>query len=482
MKRFMEGKKNNYIQYKLLLEDAKDLIIIIQENNIVFVNQKPLADLGYSISDVTDKNIFSFIHLDDIEKVFEFQIKKARNNGVPDDLIFRIVSKNGHLVFVKIISITTVWEGKPARLVCIKNITDTKLNELAVKRSEELLSAIINNLPDPTFVIDVNGRVYLWNKALEKISNVKSQDIIGKSEYENAVPFYGYKGPPLIDLMLKSDAEIKKEYDFFQRTEDILIAGKFLKSTEGKNNHIWVTSSILYDIQGNVIGSVESFRDMAEIKNAEEKIKASIREKEILLSEIHHRVKNNMQLINSMLSIQLQYVKDPESSDLFKDCISRIKTMALIHKDLYSYKMYSDINFGEFIPKLIDNLSSMYEKHEITMKVEVEEIHLGIDNAIPCGLILNELISNSIKHAFTEGEKGLIAVKLFFDKKTRLCNLIVHDNGKGLPPGFDFSKNLTSFGLLMVNLLTSQLQGTVRLNSVDGTEFVIAFPIKVQKK
>jgi PAS domain S-box-containing protein len=478
----MNGKNNNYIQYKLLLEDASDLIIVIQDNKIEFVNQKPLADLGYSINDVSDKNIFDFIHVDDRERVTEFQIKKAKNERLPDDLIFRIVSKSNRLVFVKIVSITTVWEGKPARLVCVKNITDKRLNELTVKRSEYLLFTIINNLPDPTFVIDINGKVYLWNKAFEKISGVKSQDIIGKGEYENAVPFYGYNGALLIDLMLKPDTEIEKEYDFFQRTEDILIAGRFLASTEEKSLHIWVTSSILYDTQGNIIGAVESFRDMTEIKNAEEKIRASIKEKEILLKEIHHRVKNNMQLIHGMLNIQLQYVKDPESVDLFKDSVSRIETMGLIHNDLYRYTMYADIDFGAFIPKLIDNLRSMYKRQEITMKIEAEEIHLGIDDAIPCGLILNELVSNSLKYAFREGDKGAILVKLFFDKNTRLCNLIVHDNGKGLPPGFDFTKNTTSFGLLMVDLLSLQLQGTVRLNSMDGTEFIIAFPIKIHKE
>ena len=478
----MDGKNNNYIQYKLLLENASALIIVIQDNKIEFVNQKPLADLGYSINDVSDKNIFDFIHIDDREKVAEFQIKKAKNEGLPDDLAFRILSKNGRLVFVKIISITTAWEGKPARLVCVKNITDKRLNELTVKSSEHLLFTIINNLPDPTFVIDVNGKVYLWNKALEKISDVKSQDIIGKGTYESAVPFHGYKAPLLIDLMLKPDTEIEKEYDFFQRTEDILIAGRFLTSTEEKGIHIWVTSSILYDIQGNIIGAVESFRDMTEIKNAEEKIKASIKEKEILLKEIHHRINNNMRIINSMLTLQLQYVKDPESVDLFKDSVSRIETMALIHNNLYRYTRYADIDFGAFIPKLIDNLCSMYKRQKITVKIVAEEIHLGIDDAIPCGLILNELVSNSLKHAFSEGDTGAILVKLFLDKNTRLCNLIVHDDGKGLPPDFDFTKNMTSFGLLMVNLLSSQLHGTVRLNSVDGTEFIIAFPIKIQKE
>lgn len=156
--------------------------------------------------------------------------------------------------------------------------------------------------------------------------------------------------------------------------------------------------------------------------------------------------------------------------------------MALIHNDLYSYTMYTDINFKEFIPKLADNLRSSYKRQDLTVKIEAEEIHLGIDDAIPCGLILNELVSNCLKHAFPEGDKGAILVKLFFDKNTRLCNLIVHDNGIWLPPGFDFSNNMTSFGLLMVNLLSSQLQGTFRLNSADGTEFILAFPIKIQKK
>jgi len=475
----MDAEKNNYIQYKLLLEHASDLIIVVQDDKIEFSNKKPLADLGYSINDVSDKNIFDFIHVDDKDKVTDFQIKMARNEGLPDDLIFRIKTKSDRLVFVKIIIITTMWVDKPARIVCIKNITDKRLNELTVKQTEHLLFTIINNLPDPTFVIDVNNKVYLWNKALEKISDVKSPDIVGKGEYENAVPYHGYKGPMLLDLMLKPDAEIEKEYDFFQRTENILIAGRFLASAEDKSIHIWATSSILFDMQGNIIGAVESFRDLTEIKNAEEKIKASIKEKEILLKEIHHRIKNNMQLIHSMLNIQLQYVKDPEAADLFKDSVSRIQTMALIHNDLYKYSMFADIDFGEFIPKLIANLCSMYKRQDITMKIEAEEIHLGIDDAIPCGLIINELVSNSLKYAYPERDTGVILVKMFFDKNTRLCNLIVHDDGKGLPPDFDFSKNTTSFGLLMVNLLVSQLQGTARLNTVSGTEFIISFPIKI---
>lgn len=472
---------NHDIRYQSLLENTTDLILVLQDNKIAFANQKPLADLGYSINEVSHKNIFDFIYVDDREKVIEYQVKRAREEAWPDDLIFRIATKTGRLVFVKIISMATAWEGKPARLVCVKNITDHKLNALTIKNAEPLLYAIINHLPDPTFVIDVNGKMYLWNKALEVLSQVKAQDIVGKGDYEKAVPFQGYNGRVLIDLMLKSDAENEKAYDSFHRTEEALIAGRFLTATD-KNRQVWVTSSLLYDMQGHILGAVESFRDLTDMLNAEDRLKAAIKEKEILLKEIHHRVRNNMQLINSLLSIQLRYVKDPESVDLFKDSVNRIKTMALIHDGLYQYPLYADINFRELIPKLMDNLGAMYKRPEITMQFEAEEIHLGIDDAIPCGLILNELVSNSLTHAFPEGGPGTIQVKFYYDKRARLCHLIVRDDGKGLPPGYDLTTDMTSFGLVMVNLLSAQLKGTVRLQAGagTGTEISIAFPIKIQ--
>jgi PAS domain S-box-containing protein len=469
-------EENDNNQYKLLLDKASDLMIIAQNDRIEYVNLIPLEEFGYDINDVSYKNIFDFIHIDDREKISEFRTKKFGNEMQTDDLIFRIINKNDSLVFVKIISMTTEWKGTPARLICIKNITDKKINELTVENSEYFLATIIDNLPDPTFVIDIKGKIFLWNKAMEKISGVKSQDIVGKDKYETVMPFDGYKCPLLVDLMSKPDAEIGKEYDFFQRTEGSLVAGRFLKSDEEEK--IWVTSSILYDIRGDVIGAVESFKDMTDIKNVEEKIKIAIKEKDMLLREIHHRVRNNMQLINSMLSLQLQYVREPEYVDLFKDSINRIKTMALIHNELYSYDTYTDINFGEFVPKMINNLFPESKRQNIKIKIESEEIHFGIDDAIPCGLIIYELVSNCLKHAFPDGN-GTVLIKLFYDGKTGRCNLTVSDNGKGMNPCIDLDGNIRSYGLLMVKLLSSQIQGIIRLKPGSGTEFIIDFPLKI---
>ncbi len=187
----MEGEYDNCIRFKSILENANDLVMVIQDDAIEFVNRKPLADFGYSMQDVIDKSIFNFIHADDRDKASEIQIRKALSKGLPDDLIFRIVCKNGSLAFLKIFSIRTEWKGRPAHLVCAINMTDRKLNEITLQQSESLLYVALNNFPDPTFVIDINGRMYLWNKAMETISGVNSSDIAGKHDFESAVPYSG---------------------------------------------------------------------------------------------------------------------------------------------------------------------------------------------------------------------------------------------------------------------------------------------------
>ncbi len=478
---FQYGKRmnNNSNEFKSVLENASDVVLIIQNNNIVFINSKPLEEYGYSITDVTYKNIMDFIFVDDKEKITEFQIRKFKDEGFPDDLVLRIFTKQHRLLFIKTISISTLWQDKPARLVCVKNITNRKINDLTLKNSGNLLFNIINNFSDPTFVLDINKKVYLWNKALEELTGIKSESIIGKGNYKEMLPFVNYKEPDIADLSSKSNEEIEKDYEFFHREEDILIAGRFVYSSNDKKNHVLVTSSILYDIQGNIIGAVESFKDMTDLKNYCNELEHAVKEKKMLIKEIHHRVKNNMQLISSMLSIQLRYVKNPEAEELFKDSVSRISTMAMIHTELYKYTEFADINFQNFIPKIIQNLCVLYNKQDISVEITAEEVHLGIDDAIPCGLVINELLANCYKHAFIDNPKGIITIKLFFQKQTGICSLTIKDNGCGLPADFDYNNNTTSFGLLMVNLLLTQLNGDMKITSESGTEIEITFPVKI---
>lgn len=213
-------------------------------------------------------------------------------------------------------------------------------------------------------------------------------------------------------------------------------------------------------------------------RRAEEQIKASLQEKEVLLREIHHRVKNNLQIISSLLNLQAKYLKDEQVLEIFKNSQNRIESMALIHEQLYQSKNFAKIDFADYIRKLVSNLFSAYVVNSDTTKLQLnlEDIFIGIDVAIPCGLIINELLLNSLKYAFPEGKSGIIRVDFYLTEKEKFV-LIVSDNGIGFPKDFDF-KNTESLGLEIVNALANQLEGDIQLDTNNGVEFKIIFQNK----
>jgi two-component sensor histidine kinase len=216
-------------------------------------------------------------------------------------------------------------------------------------------------------------------------------------------------------------------------------------------------------------------QEIAERKRAEEQIKASLKEKEVLLKEIHHRVKNNLQAISSLLYLQSKGVKDKEALEMFQDGQNRVRSMALIHERLYHSKDLTRVDFAEYVRNLASYLFRSYGVHSnvIQLKVNVEDVFLGIDTAIPCGLITNELISNSLKHAFPGGRGGEIRIELCSDHDGQFT-LVVSDNGVGFPQDLDFL-DTDSLGLQLVNTLIDQLEGTIELDRSGGTVFEITF-------
>lgn len=206
----------------------------------------------------------------------------------------------------------------------------------------------------------------------------------------------------------------------------------------------------------------------------EDQIKASLREKEVLLREIHHRVKNNLQIISSLLNLQSRYIKDKQVLHVFKESQNRIKSMVLIHKKLYQSKDLARVDFAEYIRSLIADLFRSYKADYdlITLKTNIDDVFLGIDTAIPCGLIINELVSNSLKYAFEDGQ-GEIRIDLHSEKEGKFT-LIVSDSGVGFPKDLDF-RNTESLGLQLACTLVDQLQGTIELDRTCGTKFKIAF-------
>jgi len=220
---------------------------------------------------------------------------------------------------------------------------------------------------------------------------------------------------------------------------------------------------------------VEFLRDRTERKLAEEQMRASLREKEVLLQEIHHRVKNNMQIVSSLLKLQAGYVDDRTYYDMFKESQNRIISMALVHEKLYQSEDLASIDLNEYITHLASALFRSYgaDTGSVALKIDVADVVFGVDTAIPCGLIINELVSNSLKYAFPDGKEGEIKIALRFTDGDEIT-LTVSDNGVSIPDELDLT-NTGSLGLKLVHILTDQIRGRLEVDRSEGTTFRIRF-------
>jgi PAS domain S-box-containing protein len=248
-------------------------------------------------------------------------------------------------------------------------------------------------------------------------------------------------------------------------------------SAGGETKWVLEKGREVFSSAGELVALEGFTTDITEGKVAEERLKASLEEKVVLLKEIHHRVKNNLQIIHSLLNLQSGYIRDVKALEMFKECQNRVKSMAIIHEVLYQSKDLARVTFEDYIKSLGGNLFRAYGANSkpLELEIRVQEVMLDIDTAIPCGLIINELVSNSLKYAFTEGKKGKITIDMHPEGTDRLV-LIVRDNGVGLPEGLDF-RHTETLGMQLVNTLTEQLKGNLEVKRAEGTEFKITFPL-----
>lgn len=325
--------------------------------------------------------------------------------------------------------------------------------------SEERYRRLVEHSPDGIIVHNLHELIFANTAAAKILGATNPEELLGKPIYDIIHPDYR----ETVKERLGMEEEGKAAP---------LIEEKFLR-LDGTPVDVEVMA-IPCIYRGNLeVHSV--VRDITERKKAEEQIKASLKEKEVLLREIHHRVKNNMQIIASLLRLQSGYIKEEKYREMLDECQNRITSMALVHEKLYQSKDFSKINFKDYIRDILNGVFQSYYTgvDNISLSTNVEDVSLGIDSAIPCGLIINELVTNSLKHAFPDGRKGKIIVVL--RKIDNEFELIVSDNGVGIPENADFRKT-DSLGLHLVSILAEeQLQGEINLDRSKGTEFKIKF-------
>ena len=330
-----------------------------------------------------------------------------------------------------------------------------------LKEGMNFNDSIVKGIADPMLVVGRDGRITFFNEVASALTGYRAGEALGQ-DYAQLL-----QAPE--DGGIRSSIGSQKAVRGF---EDVI------QLKNGSRATVRGSSAPLKDASGEVIGAIVLLHDMTREKEADEKIKAQLREKEVLLKEIHHRVKNNLQIISSLLSLQSMYIKDKQALGMFKESQNRVKSMALIHEKLYQSKDIARIDFAEYIRNLVGNLIRSYNASPamVRLNIDADNVSLGIDTAIPCGLIINELVTNSLKYAFPDGRKGEIRVGLRsgIDGDPGKYRLVVADNGVGLPESIEVGKTGT-LGMQLVSTLIEQLNGTVVVGREGGTEFVITF-------
>ena len=309
--------------------------------------------------------------------------------------------------------------------------------------------------------------------------NVKENKLYNSSELYRILGlknepefFYFDEGMSHIHPDDKETAITKIKYAIENKTsyenEDRII------TPEGEIRNVKIVGEPVFDKEGNLTGLQGTLQDITDIKRINNELLKSLNEKELILKEIHHRVKNNLQVVSSLLRLQSDSITDKAAIGYLKMSEQRVKSMALIHQQLYRTKDLSRIDFREYLEDLCNYLFFAYDISfsRVALKVEVEDIYFGIDTALPCGLIVNELVTNSIKHAFPDYSIGTLTVKLFREV-TGKYTLVIEDDGKGADV-ISFENN-TTLGMELVKTLTEQLEGEISAESNNGTKITITF-------
>jgi PAS domain S-box-containing protein len=498
-RRASEALRKSEERFRRLFNRIFDPIVIIDKEKVVDVNEAACKLLGYSREELQKLYVGDIHPREEMGKITTAicRVQKSGTDFMGETVL---LSREGRVIPVEAGGVTFELEGKTYVMASFRDITERKKAEEAIKKRKhqlELIHRIQNDIPmnmDIETILksaaESIARSFRYNKVSVNLLDPKKNELEYKVGYHKSgtPPPMGHrqkigegligKAAELRKTIIANDVSKHPSYVVYYQsnTQSELSIPLFIEDQlVGILDIQDVKKNVFTEEDVSVLQSVANYLAyVINEKQTEEQLMTSLKEKEVLLREIHHRVKNNLQVICSLLSLQSHNIEGKKNIEMFRASQDRVKSMALIHEKLYQSQDLARINSREYIQALVSGLYRSYcaSPGIVNLKLDVEDISLSVDNAIPCGLILNELVSNSLKHAFPDGKKGWIRVILRSANQNDIV-LMVSDNGVGLPESLDIRKT-KSLGLHLVTILAEdQLHGEIKLNRNNGTEFRI---------
>jgi PAS domain S-box-containing protein len=396
-------------------------------------------------------------------------LRERRLDAIPFIVVSAASGEHAAVALVRQGATDYLLKDRLARLgpAVRRALSETKLRdgirraERALRASDVRFSSFMNNSPALAFIKDQDGSILYINNTCEQIWGMTLGDCFGKTNHQ-------LWPVEVANRLLANDKSVIERDESSQIVEELSLRS-------GRTVQMLTFRFPFADGAGKrLLGAVSI--DISEQARTQEELSSALAVKELLLKEVHHRVKNNLQIISSLLSMQAESLQDAAAAQALQDSQERVQCMALIHERLHLNDEPDRLDFREYAAKLARDLFYSYgvNSERIRLRFELEQITLGLNQAIPCGLILNELLTNSLKYAFPNERSGEILVKLSFGRN-QAVKLTVADDGVGLPANFDWKQSQT-LGLRIMNILGRQLDGIVQREAGAGTVFSLTFP------
>lgn len=440
------------------------MIVIDRNEKVEHVNKKFTEVFGYTKEDITTTEHWWNL-------AYPNQEYRNKTRSEWHRRVTRAIKESSEIIPLEAVVTCKSGELKEieGRFAALENLNLVVLNDLseqnkksrALMESERRFREMLEKIKLISVILNKDGEIIFGNDYLLTLTGWKEQEVIGR---------------PWVSLFIPEE-EMEDEYFNRSLSTDLLEHHheSEIITKNGDRRIISWNSTFIRDHDNNTIGLTAIGEDITERKKMEEEIQKSLTEKEVLLREIHHRVKNNMQIISSLLNLQRVRISDNSIKDILTISINRIATMSLIHEKIYTSANLAEISSNEYIRDIAKYLAISYQinTEKIIFDLNLADIKMDTEKLIPLGLITNELVTNSIKHAFNTIQEGTITISMI--EKGNTTVLEYSDSGNGLPDDFDISK-ITTLGINIIKSLVKQLQGELVIGTNNKTSFIITFP------